>query len=76
MPQHDHTTLWMTPHGVRCVVLRYDDTRYQLRLIREFGARGTIKADLFVGYSAAVTASQRWRQEYEERDLASHATPH
>jgi hypothetical protein len=55
--------LWTARNGVRCVVTRYDETRYQLRLARE---GGTIKADLFSSHAAAVSASQVWRQHIEE----------
>jgi len=62
VPQRDETTLWTCPHGIRCVLLPYDETRYQLRLVREFG---TIKTDLFAGYAHAVAASQKWREEFD-----------
>src|SRR5215210_4382700 len=55
------TLLW-TVRGVRCVVKRYDETRYQLRLLR---AGGTIKADLFSNHAAAVSASHLWRQQFK-----------
>jgi hypothetical protein len=51
------TVLWTAPDGVRCVVTRYDETRYQLRLLRD---GGTIKADLFSDHAEAVTASREW----------------
>ena len=44
--------------------LPYDDTRYQLELLRE---SGTVKADLFAGYANAVAASRGWREEFEAR---------
>jgi hypothetical protein len=56
------TLLWTARNGVRCVVTRYDETRYQLRLARE---GGTIKADLFSSYAAAVSVSAVWRQRIE-----------
>jgi hypothetical protein len=62
MSQHKGTTLWMGSNGIGCVLLPYDDTRVQLRLVRQ---RGTIKADLFRGYEDALAASQRWREELE-----------
>ena len=62
MSQHDGTTLWMGSNGIRCVLLPYDDTRFQLRLMRQVG---TIKADLFREYEDAVAASRRWREELE-----------
>ena len=40
------TVLWTAGNGFRCLVTRYDETRYQLRLL---GYTGTIKADLFFG---------------------------
>jgi hypothetical protein len=39
-----------------------DETRYQLRLEREFG---TIKTDLFAGYARAVAVSRQWRENFE-----------
>ena len=62
MAERHETTLWTSPHGIRCVVLPYDETRYQLRLLRELGM---IKADLFAGYANAVAASRRWRDEID-----------
>ena len=44
MVRRGETTLWTCPLGIRCVLLTYDETRYQLKLVRELG---TIKADLF-----------------------------
>ena len=54
------TVLWTTSDGVRCVLARYDETRYQLRLMR---SQGTVKADLFTEYDAALTAAQEWRRK-------------
>jgi len=54
--------LWTCDRGIRCVLLPYDDTRYQLRLMRE---HGTIKTDLFAGYANAVAASRKWREEID-----------
>jgi hypothetical protein len=62
MAQRREATLWTRPDGVRCVLLRYDETRYQLKLVR---AIGTIKADLFTGYSSALAASRKWREELD-----------
>jgi len=60
MVQRGGTTLWTYEYGIRCVLLRYDETRYQLRLVR---ALGTIKTDLFDGYASAVAASWNWFDE-------------
>lgn len=49
------TVLWTAPNGVRCVVERYDEQRYQLQLLRD---GGTIKADLFSDRADAVVASR------------------
>jgi hypothetical protein len=57
------TVLWTAPNGVRCVVTRYDGTRYQLRLVRD---GGTIKADLFSDHAEAVAASREWRRQIED----------
>jgi hypothetical protein len=62
MAQRHETTLWTSPQGIRCVVLPYDETRYQLKLVRD---TGTIKADLFAGHGNAVAASRRWREEVD-----------
>jgi hypothetical protein len=62
MAERVETTLWTSLQGIRCVVLPYDETRYQLKLLRELGM---IKADLIAGYANAVAASRRWRQEID-----------
>jgi hypothetical protein len=49
-------------HGIWCVLLPYDQGRFQLKLVRH---TGTIKSDLFAGYASALAASQRWRDEIE-----------
>jgi len=64
MGQRGGTTLWTYQYGIRCVLLRYDETRYQLRLMRELG---TIKADLFDGYATAIAASWKWFDELNRR---------
>jgi hypothetical protein len=60
----DAKLLWTAPLGVRCVVARYDHTRYQLRLLRE---EGTIKADLFSDEAAAIAMAREWRRDIENR---------
>jgi len=56
----NQTELWATSSGFRGVVIRYDQGRYQLRLMRE---QGTVKADLFHGYASALEAArERFRQ--------------
>lgn len=62
MPSRAGTTLWMCDRGIRCVLLPYDETRYQLRLVRDLG---TIKTDLFAGYANALAASRKWRDEID-----------
>ena len=59
------TVIWATSEGVRCVVAPYDETRYQLRLLRP---AGTIKADLFANVADANRAARRWRAEVSEHD--------
>jgi hypothetical protein len=54
--------LWTAFTGVRCVVARYDETRYQLRLLRD---GGTIKAELFSDRAEAITSSHEWRRQIE-----------
>jgi hypothetical protein len=54
--------LWTCPRGIRCVLLPYDEARYQLKLVSD---AGTIKADLFAGHAHAVAASRRWREEID-----------
>jgi hypothetical protein len=58
------TLLWTARKGVRCIVTCYDETRYQLRFAR---AGGSIKADLFSSYAAALSASRVWRQQIDVR---------
>ena len=60
------TVLWTTSDGVRCVLAPYDETRYQLRLMRD---DGTIKSDLFVGYAQALAASREWRHRVGRVDV-------
>jgi hypothetical protein len=62
MAERQETTLWTSPQGIWCVVVPYDETRFQLKLLRELGM---IKADLFAGYVTAVAAARRWRQEID-----------
>ena len=62
MAEHHETILWTSPQGIRCVILPYDETRYQLKLMRELGM---IKPDLYAGYANAVAASRRWREEID-----------
>jgi hypothetical protein len=74
MPNHlvDVTVLWAAPNGVRCVVGRYDETRYQLRLLRD---RGTIKSDLFADYAQALAASREWQQHVRAVDSPDAVSP-
>ena len=58
----DLAVLWDEPDDVRCVIRHYDETRYQLRLLR---GDGTIKADLFSDHSQALAASREWRREVQ-----------
>jgi hypothetical protein len=62
MAERHETTLWTSARGIRCVLLPYDEARYQLKLVRELGM---IKADLFAGYANALAASRRWREEID-----------
>ena len=72
MRPQEETVLWVTSEGVKCVLARYDDLRYQLRLIR---AEGTIKADLFASVGDAIAAGDHWRakvDEYRSDDWLQH----
>ena len=51
------TVLW-TSSDVRCVIARYDETRYQLRLLRDLG---TVKTELFEDCAEALAVSRDWR---------------
>ena len=51
------TLIWSVSE-VRCVIARYDEARYQLRLLRGIG---TVKTDLFADYTQALAASREWR---------------
>ena len=55
----DEIVLWNRPDDVRCVVRRYDEIRYQLRLLR---GDGTIKSDLFADYSQVLAAALQWQK--------------
>ena len=55
--QSEVAVLW-TASEVRCVLARYDETRYQLRLLRGLG---TIKTELFADCAKAIVASHDWR---------------
>jgi hypothetical protein len=57
--QSEVAVLW-TASEVRCVLARYDETRYQLRLLRGLG---TIKTELFADCAKAIVASHDWRQQ-------------
>jgi len=61
----DGTVLWVAKDGVRCVLREYDESRYQLRLLRE---TGTIKTDLVHGYSQALSESDEWRRQLAIRE--------
>src|SRR5262249_3238880 len=54
------TVLWTASDGIRCVLVPYDDTRFQLRLLR---THGTFKATLFATLAEALTCSDEWRLE-------------
>jgi hypothetical protein len=60
------TTLWAAGE-LRCVVRRYDDERYQLRLLR---TGGTVKADLFADYGKAVAVAEAWRRQISSSSIA------
>jgi hypothetical protein len=60
------TTLWAAGE-LRCVVRRYDDERYQLRLLR---TAGTVKADLFADYGKAVAVAELWRRQTSSRSVS------
>ena len=62
----EETTLWAAG-GLRCVVRRYDDERYQLRLLR---TAGTVKADLFAEYGQAVAVAELWRRQISSSSVA------
>jgi hypothetical protein len=57
------TVIWATSEGLRCVVAPYDETRYQLRLLRP---EGTIKTDLVTSLADANREARRWRAEVNE----------
>jgi hypothetical protein len=61
----DGTVLWVAQNGVRCVLREYDESRYQLRLLRE---NGTIKSDLVHGYSQALSESNEWRRQLASKE--------
>jgi hypothetical protein len=54
--------LWTASSGVQCVLAHYDETRYQLRLLRN---GETIKADLFANRGAAIATSEEWHRHIE-----------
>jgi hypothetical protein len=64
--RHSSTTiLWTAADGIRCVLVPYDESRYQIRLMRD---GGTIRADLFSGDTAALAASREWQKRLEAVD--------
>lgn len=63
--------LWKMADEVRCVLLQYDEERYQLKLMRAFG---TIKADLSPTYDSALAAARIWLQQLNA-SLADAKTP-
>ena len=60
MRRRTETVIWTTGCGLTCLVSRYDEDRFQLRLAR---ADGTVKADLFSTWADTRAASHRWRDE-------------
>ena len=56
------TVLWKRPDGMRCVLIPYDERRYQLRLMR---TDGTVKSDLFLGYARAIAAAGEWHRDLD-----------
>jgi hypothetical protein len=60
----DEVVLWSTAE-VRCLLVAYDESRVQLRLVRPLG---TVKTDLFSSRSEALVTAQGWRQQLA-RDL-------
>jgi hypothetical protein len=51
--------LWTDANGIRSVLTPYDESRYQLKLMRH---DGTIRADLFADYADALAASRDWKR--------------
>jgi hypothetical protein len=62
MRHADETILWTASDGIRFVLVPFDESRYQLRLMRE---SGTVRADLFSGHAAALAASLEWQKRLE-----------
>jgi hypothetical protein len=58
--QSELAVLWRAS-DVRCVLARYDGTRYQLRLLR---GPGTIKTELFADCAKAIVAARDWRSTF------------
>lgn len=63
-PSPDEIVLWTTAE-VRCLLVAYDDSRVQLRLVRSLG---TVKTDLFTSRIDALVAAHEWQQQFA-RDL-------
>ncbi len=59
------TVLWTESGGIRYVIAPYDETRYQLRLLRY---DGTVKADLFSDYPQVRATSLDWRKPFRNND--------
>jgi hypothetical protein len=70
MDGSDGTVLWKTWSGLRCVLVPYDEGRYQLRLVREFG---TVKTDLFPGYRQALAAAHEWLEQLDRQHIQQRA---
>jgi hypothetical protein len=66
MDDSDGIVLWKTWSGLRCVLVPYDEGRYQLRLLREFG---TVKTDLFASYRHALAAAHAWLEQLEHQHV-------
>lgn len=60
MEKPDNAVMWTFGSGIRCVLIPYDEDRYQLKLMRE---EGTIKTDLFSGYASALAAAREWLRQ-------------
>jgi hypothetical protein len=61
MQSRSESVIWVAADGVKCVIIPYDEARYQLRMGT---AEGTIQTDLFSTWADAIAAATHWRIEF------------
>jgi hypothetical protein len=66
--RRNSTLLWSTLDGVQCRMAPYGEDRCQVMLLWH---DETIRTTVVSGYAAALSTSQRWRQEWDTKASAT-----